>query len=150
MIHPTRLYPICFLPTIVLALAAGPAMAQTVTFDDLTLPPDSYNSGPFSNAVPIAVENDGFSSGELSTFSSGQPAPVQFVNNYDTTFDSWSGFAYSNVNDTIDGTYTNQYAAYPGVGAEDPVSVAHGRQLRGRLRLSGPESESLHRAELRV
>ena len=122
MIQPTRLFATYFFPAIVLTLAAGPAMAETVTLDDLTLSPNSYFNGPAANAQPI-TEND-TSNGELGTFASGSPAPVQFVNNYDSDYQTWSGFAYSNVDDTLDGSYTNQYAAYPGVGAGPGVDGA--------------------------
>jgi hypothetical protein len=73
-------------------LTASLANAQTVTFEDLALPPNSHSQGtPFtSNGV---------------MFSS---AP-------------FAGFNYSNVMDTTTVGFTNQYAAYapfaPGAGA---------------------------------
>ena len=42
------------------------------------------------------------------TFASGSPAAVQFTNEYDDGY--WTGFAYSNVDDTTDG-YPNQFGA---------------------------------------
>jgi hypothetical protein len=39
-----------------------------------------------------------------------------FNNVYDHVYGSWSGWAYSNVNNTTDPGYGNQYAAYAGTG----------------------------------
>jgi len=131
MLQPIRVLSSLHVPAIVFALIAWPAQAETVDFNDLPLAPNSSASGPMPNAQSI-VENDG-SDGSLGTFASGSPGAVQLVNNYDTTYDSWSGFAYSNVNDTTDGTFTNQYAAITGVGAgpgldgaADNYAVAYG------------------------
>ena len=41
---------------------------------------------------------------------------ARFNNSYDSTYGDWSGWAYSNVNNTTDGTWNNQYAAYAGTG----------------------------------
>lgn len=61
-------------------------------FDELPLPPDSYWNG---------------SNGSHGFISNG----VFFENNYNTTYDTWSGFSYSNMrNDTTPG-YTNQFSA---------------------------------------
>ena len=41
---------------------------------------------------------------------------ARFNNSYDSTYHSWSGFAYSAVNDTTTAGYGNQYAAITGTG----------------------------------
>jgi autotransporter-associated beta strand protein len=91
---------------IMVSLAAGdcllpiPAQAGSVTvaFDNLTVPSQGYWNG-----------SDG--SGGFTSHG------VFFPNQYDATFDSWSGWAYSNVNDTTTSGWGNQYAAYPGKGS---------------------------------
>ena len=39
-----------------------------------------------------------------------------FINYYNSDWDSWSGFAYSRMNDTLTGGYSNQYSAITGSG----------------------------------
>ena len=68
---------ICIL-TLLLAAVAPAAIA---TFDDLTLPPESYWNG--------ADGSGGFTSGE-----------VLFANHYTADWDFWDGFAYSNRTDS--------------------------------------------------
>ncbi len=72
--------------------------AQISTFDDLKL--DSTNA--YWNGSDTT---GGFQSGD-----------AYFYNNYNSSWGSWTGFAYSNVkNDTTAG-YANQYAAFPKSG----------------------------------
>jgi Domain of unknown function (DUF4465)/PEP-CTERM motif len=142
MIRPTRLFTICFLPTIVLALASLAAAAdETVDFNDLSLADGNpsysgsggvtsdvtgyYFNGPTANSTAVNnMEQLSGDNGLVGTFSSGSPAPIVFGNISDTSDPNspgypgnWAGFGYSNVNDTTDPGYTNQFAAYPGVGA---------------------------------
>lgn len=114
-----------FLLGFVLAVVALPALADTVTFDDLLLPPESFFAGPTANAVVVAGP---FGPSLDGTFSSGG---VQFSNHYDQTFQSSTGFAYSNTSDTTTASFLNQYSAYPGTGAgpgADNYGVAFGHQ----------------------
>ena len=79
---------------------AGVAVAGVVSFDDLSLAPESYWNG-----------SDG-----SSGFQSG---PAWFSNNYIDWGGgaySWDGWAYSNTTDTTTGDYTNQYSAITGGG----------------------------------
>lgn len=48
----------------------------------------------------------------------------RFTNYYDANYSSWSGFSYSNINDTETPGYGNQYAAYTGTGLD--TSLYHG------------------------
>ncbi|NIA07624.1 MAG: DUF4465 domain-containing protein [Actinobacteria bacterium] len=69
-------------------------------FDDLSLAPESYWNG--------ADSSGDFSSGAAS-----------FNNNYDTTWGSWDGFAYSNLSQQtppLTGWTDAQYTAVPGSG----------------------------------
>lgn len=108
-----------------LAVATLPALADTVTFDDLPLAPESFFTGPTANAVVVAGP---FGPSLDGTFTSGG---VQFSNHYDQTFLSSTGFSYSNTSDTTTGSPTNQFSAYTGTGAgpgADNYGVAFGHQ----------------------
>lgn len=80
--------------------SAGLAYSQSVvTFEDLTLIPNSHYTG-----------SDG-----LGGFTSNG---VFFENSYDANFGFWSGgFIYSNSNDTTTAGFTNDYSAITGAGA---------------------------------
>ncbi|MDD3153213.1 MAG: DUF4465 domain-containing protein [Bacteroidales bacterium] len=62
-------------------------------FNDLTLGDNSYWNG-----------SDGSGS-----FQSGI---VEYINSYDQSYGSWSGFAYSNMTDNVTYGYENQYSAF--------------------------------------
>lgn len=88
-----------FLVAIGMPLAA-PAAPLVVDFSDLTLPPNSFfNGGPTTNTTGWTSEGVFFGNG-FTDWGGG--------------FTSWDGFAYSNVNDTTTGAFTNQYAAVTG------------------------------------
>ena len=83
-----------------LLFALAPAASGgIVDFEDLTLPPNAFENG---RSLPTP---GGFSSGGLN-----------FVNRYQDfgSFDSWSGFSYSNVNAPDTPGFQNQYAAVTG------------------------------------
>ncbi len=82
-------------------LPLGASAQRTLNFSDLSLSPESYYNG--------ADDAGGFSSGGA------------FFNNAYTYYEeynmeSWGGWAYSNVSDTVTPGYTNQYAAITGSG----------------------------------
>ncbi|OWK37763.1 Ig-like domain repeat protein [Fimbriiglobus ruber] len=88
-----------------------------VNFSDLSLASNSYWNGSDGSG--------GFTSGGAN-----------FNNSYDTTYDSWTGWAYTNVNYTNtalypnypnDSDYTYQYGAYPGTapGGSGTYAVAY-------------------------
>lgn len=79
----------------------GEASPLVVTFDDLALSGSDtyYNGGPTDNTNGWVSQGVGFGN-SFTDFGDG--------------FISWNGFAYSNVNDTTTGDYTNQYAAITG------------------------------------
>ena len=81
--------------------------AQTVvTFDDLTLAPNTYWDGSDSTL--------GFTSGG-----------VYFENSYDFDWDYWSGgFIYSNSTDVTTAGYTNDFSAYTGMGGNGSQNYA--------------------------
>ena len=73
------------------------ANADRVTFEDLTLPAESYWNG--------ADESGGFASGN-----------AYFGNNYNSAWGTWDGFSYSNVTDTATGGLAGQYNSIAGGG----------------------------------
>lgn len=81
--------------------------AQTVvTFDDLTLAPNSHWDGSDSTL--------GFTSGG-----------VYFENSYDFDWDYWSGgFIYSSSTDITTAGYTNDFSAYTGTGGNSSQNYA--------------------------
>ena len=84
--------------------SAGP---DTVGFEDLgvRLPDESFDNG--------ANLAGGFTAGGF-----------QFANDYNPTFDSWTGWALSNTTDTTTPGFMNQYSAIPGQGAAGSPTYA--------------------------
>jgi hypothetical protein len=79
---------------------------NVVTFDDLTLAPNSYWDGSDSTL--------GFTSGG-----------VYFENTYDFDWDYWSGgFIYSSSTDVTTPGYTNDFSAYTGTGGNASQNYA--------------------------
>lgn len=94
-----------------LALAqAATAQAGIANFDDLALPPESFENGPLPGADIVDGPNGPVAVG---FFESGG---VKFINRYDLTFDSAGGFAYSNQTDSTTPGFENQYSAFAGTG----------------------------------
>lgn len=81
---------------IVCALFSCRVLAVVADLEDKSLPVNSFYNG--SDAAKGFVSRD-----------------VHFFNSYDPTF-GWSGFSYSNVNDTTTAGFGNQYAAITGSG----------------------------------
>src|SRR5262245_44528250 len=107
--------------------AVSSAAGATANFDNLMLDPNSHWSGPDPNGTQEDDPQGG--SRIVGSFTSGG---AQFVNWYNTTYESWSGFAYSNTTDTITPGYANQYSAITGrghdsvTGPSDNYGVAYG------------------------
>tara|TARA_B110000196_G_scaffold267913_1_gene241816 strand:+ start:1311 stop:2117 length:807 start_codon:yes stop_codon:yes gene_type:complete len=86
-----------------LLTSAGQAFT-TVGFGGLT--PSTTYAGSGGGAYYNGSDGAG-------SFTSGG---VQFTNNYNTTYGSWNGWAYSNTTDTTTAGFGNQYSAYTGGG----------------------------------
>lgn len=93
--------------------------AVIATFDDLSLGSESYWNGSDGSG--------GFVSGSAS-----------FNNNYNATYMSWDGFAYSNITDTSSSGWSAQYNAITGCGEGgstnygigfDPLASGFGTEL---------------------
>jgi hypothetical protein len=100
-----RLRKLCCLVSIL--LTAGAVKAATVTFDDLTLPAESYWNGSDGSG--------GFSSGG-----------AHFSNNYNAEWASWDGFSYSNLTDSAAEGIDAQYNAVAGSGQGGSANYAVG------------------------
>jgi len=95
---------------IIAAIFVYNAKAQSVaTFDDLTLSPESFWNG--------SDQSGSFKSGAMG-------GEITFINSYNSDWQSWSGFAYSNMNDISTPGYTNQYSAITGKGFEGSANYA--------------------------
>lgn len=82
------------------------SMAQIVaTFDDLALAPEYFWNGSDSSGK----------------FNSGS---ITFYNSYNSDWQSWNGFAYSNMTDVTTSGYGNQYSAITGKGCESSANYA--------------------------
>ena len=92
-------------------LAVSPASAVTSTFDDTALT-KGLAANSFYNGSDGA---GGFTSGGAT-----------FVNEYNSSFSSWSGFALSNTTDTTTPGFGNQYSARPGTGAAGTAAYGVG------------------------
>lgn len=94
-----------FLASALLAVTTLKAQT-TVDFEELTLPAvDTFYNG----------------SDEAGGFTSNG---VTFNNFYNTQFDSWSGFAYSNLTDNTTAGFGNQHSAFAGSGANGSEKYA--------------------------
>jgi hypothetical protein len=88
------------LDLVLVCALASVSDAAIVTFEDLSLPPESYWNG--------ADGSGGFASGGAF-----------FNNSYDPTWGSWDGFGYSNLTDTQASGIDAQYSAVAGSGQGD-------------------------------
>ncbi|MDR0371059.1 MAG: DUF4465 domain-containing protein [Prevotellaceae bacterium] len=87
-------------------------IGTTVTFDDLQLATDSFWNGSDLSGEP-KEEDSPWGDGQITVyygrFTSGNSA---FLNEYNKTYDSWTGFAYSNkTNSTIEALQPDNYSS---------------------------------------
>lgn len=101
-------------------LMASFLFAQTVsTFENLTLAADTFWDG--------SDLTGGFSSGNAG-----------FPNDYNPSWFSWSGFTYSNIQDSVTAGYGNQYAAAPSAGYNGSSNYAIANEYgNAKVRLTG-------------
>ena len=90
--------------------------ATVVNFESVLLPNSGYQNG----------------SGIGDNFKIGG---ATFVNSYESTYGSWSGFAFSKHTDTTTPGYANQYSAISGSGAGGSAQYAVGYNM-SRIMLS--------------
>jgi len=115
----------------ILALSAGTHASATLLadFDDLSLAPDSFENGLSMDRVSGGTTNFvQFGSSQFQSANTFNSQGVNFHNTYTQAwsiavpptflFDYWSGFAYSNVNDTSTPGFGNQYAVFSADGKD--------------------------------
>jgi hypothetical protein len=107
-----------------LALVAGAhkSSASTVTLETLSLGNPGSDGSTQYGASGTYYWNGSAGGGSFAA----QGATL--VNNYDSLYDSWDGFAYSNTVDTTTAGYGNQYSAIAGGGAGGSSIYAVGYQ----------------------
>lgn len=88
-------------------IALQSVSAAIVTFEEITLPPAGY----LNQSTPVGGFN---------------VHGTTFRNNYNSTYNSWSGFAVSNRTDNTTPGYLNQYSAFTGGGAGGSANYAVG------------------------
>ena len=94
------------------------ARAATTTFNDLTLPANSYYLGPDSNPT-----------GGAGTASIWTSAGTNFTHYYDAEWFSWAGFSYANGTDGSTPGFGNQQSSQPGGGSSSTGSVIPGENF---------------------
>lgn len=109
------------LSILALVAVAGSAEAVVVDFEGLTVPPSGYfngNPGTLSPGQSVSTPWEAGGGAFSNTFG------IDSYGGFDYPY--WYGFAYSNVVDTTDPSFTNQYASYPGGGFQsNTYAVPH-------------------------
>lgn len=111
------------LAALLVALSGSGRADQIVDFDDLSLAPNSYWSGPDPNGTILKGPYGDVNAGRFTSHG------TTFNNRYGMTYGNWSGFAYSNTTDTTTPGYQNQFSAFTGSGrgpGADNYGVAFG------------------------
>lgn len=96
------------------------ARADIATFDDLpSLAAESYWNGSDMSGTHEVVADPWYPpDGTMDVYHGGfYSGSAYFNNNYNATYWSWDGWAYSNMTDTTTVGDTNQYSAITGGGA---------------------------------
>lgn len=108
---------------------ASPAYADIIDFEELPIPASGYNNGDISLAAthrqPFTITGQGDNAyGDFQTDQYFKTGNTTFGNQFATgsfnseSYDYWSGWSWSNVVDTDNGGYQNQYAAWTGGGSD--------------------------------
>ncbi len=113
-----------------LLFACRAQAAIVVDFESLPTPGAGFYNGDTSAAgglrsnFQVIGSRDNFGSTEFVQRWSSQG--VQFENNFTPDFNSWSGWSWSKVIDSTTAGFTNQYASFPGGGADTNGNVQAG------------------------
>jgi hypothetical protein len=91
-------------------------------FESLALNANSFWSGPDTRVQAQIVNLYGVDCEVYYGSFSEQNA--EFSNTYNATWYAWSGFAYSNLTDTLTAGYTNQYSVYSASGYNQSANFA--------------------------
>ncbi len=101
----------------IVALLAGNSAVQSAVIDFSDLNITTSPSQAYTGAGGGRYYNGSDSAG---SFTSGS---ATFNNNYNTTYGSWGGWAYSNTTNAATGGYANQYSAITGGGVSGSGSA---------------------------
>jgi len=105
-------------------LALGVDAQTSATFEDLSLPVDTFWNGSDTSG--------GFTSGS-----------VFFANDYNTQWSSWTGFSYSSKTDTLTTGFTNMYSVISGSGFKSATyGVAYVSSFGSVTYMSWPSNTS--------
>jgi Domain of unknown function (DUF4465)/PEP-CTERM motif len=85
---------------------------------------DTSVVGPQRNNYSVLSTRDNFGSTEF--VQRWVDTGVQFENNYTPNFGSWNGWSWSRVQNSTTAGFTNQYASFPGGGANASGNVQPG------------------------
>lgn len=101
----------CSLSILTFIAVAGRTPAVVIDFEGLTVPPAGFFNGNPGTLSP------GQSVSTPWTAGGGAFSNTFGIDNYGGfDYEWWEGFSYSNVVDTTDPAFSNQYASYPGGG----------------------------------
>ena len=110
---------------LVILVPSAFAMAVVIDFQNLPVPPSGAFNGDPGTLVPGQSVTAPWTSGGVAfsnTFG------IDSYGGFD--YEYWSGFAYSDVVDTTDAAFTNEYASYPGGGfGSSTYAVAYFRDV---------------------
>lgn len=113
-----------------LGITAGVEAAIVIDFEGLPTDASGFYNGDTSvvgsqrNNFSIVGLRDNFGSPE--TVQRWNLQGVQFENNFTPNFGSWSGWSWSRVQNSTNQSFTNQYAAFPGGGADGNAATQPG------------------------
>ncbi len=97
---------------------AAAARAEVAGFDNLPLSGDSYWNGSDLSGTLELADDPWFPPATMDVYHGGfSSGGAFFNNNYNATYWSWDGWAYSNVTDATTPGYENQHSAISGGGA---------------------------------
>lgn len=105
-------------PFLLLLSATARAATHTIDFEDLSLPPDSFENGMPTDPTPGVVYDGSFTSGG-ATFNN--TFLREDFNGF--LYDSWGGWSYSNLGDTATAGFGNQYSSFAGGALEGPDGI---------------------------
>lgn len=106
--------------------------AIVINFDSLPVDASNYYDGDPTIAAldprraNYEIVGAGVNFGQPEVLQRWTDTGVRFQNDYTPAFGSWNGWSWSKVQDSTTAGFTNQYASFPGGGANAAGSLAAG------------------------
>ena len=120
-IAPVRPF-VVLLACLVILVPSTLCTAAVIGFENLTVPPSGFFNGDPGTLAPGQFVDTPWTSGGAAF---ANMFGIDSYGGFDYPY--WYGFAYSNVVNTTDPAFENQYASYPGGGAgSSTYAVAYG------------------------